>query len=173
MPTLPPSSESPNAMQNRQVLDATSAVLSSLNLLRPGAVPSLRYPHGLLAPGTWPATSVSGPSILSLTGLAPNATILPALTLAATSEATEVRNLTIGDLIVRAGSKPILFTGTVHTGTILIEAGAQVAFLGVDFAGPATAINNAGLAADVLVSGAIKRNAVAHVNATVTGELVV
>lgn len=175
MPTLAPRTEDPTAMQNRQLLDATTALLGSLNLLRPGAAPAQGRgtSNVLLAPGRWASLAPKGTGVTALSGLNAPATTIDVLTLGPDSQVTEVRNLTVGNLIVQVGASPVVFVNTVHTGTISIEAGPDVAFLGVDFAGAATAINNAGLAADVLVSGAIKRNLTAHVNATVTGELVV
>lgn len=178
MPTLAPAMEDPNAMQNRQYLDGVLSAFKSLGIVQAGqALASTRRTNVTLGAGVW--ERVTSPSSVpttppfaaqSVTGMGLD-TLIRTLILPEQPTIQHVQNLTIGTLDCSATSA-VCFYGCRFTGPITIAAGGQVSFTGCDF-GPNSFITNAGLAADVLVTGTIRRNATPHVNTTVVQELVV
>ena len=172
MPTLAPQSETPNEMINRQVLDVLARQADQLRLVPPNA--PLTYSKRadvLLSVGQWsPQTAPQG-VVRTITGQGPGSSFA-ALVVPANATLQAVHNMAFGTVTI-APTANLAFVGCRFEGVVTVQAGAQVAFTGCDFAGPNSFVDNAGLAADVTITGGIHRNAVPHVNTTTVNELVV
>lgn len=176
MPTLPPQSESNTQMLNRQQLDRLLALNIALSpVVPPLLVTAARRSHVVLWAGTWPSTTLptsANPPVLSATGQGA-CTALASLTIPDSCQIQSVSNLTVLGPVTISATARVAFNQVRFEGPVTIQAGGMVAFTDCDFASPTAFVDNAGLAADVTITGGIHRNATAHVNTTTVNELVV